>query len=68
MHDQIKIFFQDSLNSPNDFSYLETIDADHGRIETRRYWTNSDIECLQGKEKWAGIIGTLKTASTGFWM
>jgi predicted transposase YbfD/YdcC len=55
MHDQIKMFFQDSLNSPNDFCHLETIDADHGRIETRRYWTNSDIEWLQGKEKWAGI-------------
>ena len=26
--------------------YYQSFDADHGRIETRRYWLTSDIECL----------------------
>src|SRR4029453_10812533 len=29
-------------------AYHETIDGDHGRIETRRYWLTSEIEWLGG--------------------
>ena len=32
-----------------------TLDGDHGRIETRRHVLTSDIEWLQGKEKWAAF-------------
>lgn len=35
--------------------YVETLNADHGRIETRRYWIVSDIDWLDGKEKWESI-------------
>jgi predicted transposase YbfD/YdcC len=37
------------------FDYHETIDADHGKIEVRRYWTTSGIDWLQGKEKWVKL-------------
>lgn len=32
-----------------------TIDADHGRLETRHYWITSGIECLGVKGSWANI-------------
>lgn len=55
LHEDIKLFFQDA----NDTSFKdirhdfhETIDGDHGRIETRRYWTVSDIDWLEGKADW----------------
>ncbi len=35
--------------------YVETIDGDHGRIETRRYWITSDVECLGAKASWSGL-------------
>ena len=35
----------------------ERVDADHGRIETRRYWLTDDIECLGVKASWANIAG-----------
>ena len=35
----------------------ERVDADHGRIETRRYWLTDDIECLGVKSSWANIAG-----------
>ncbi len=35
--------------------YVETIDGDHGRIETRRYWITSDVECLGAKTSWSGL-------------
>lgn len=33
----------------------ETLDADHGRIELRRYWTIGNIDWLQDKGKWQGL-------------
>lgn len=36
-------------------SYYETLDGDHGRIETRRYWITDQIDWLEEKEKWAGL-------------
>ena len=36
-------------------AYHETVDGDHGRIETRRYWITSDIEWLGAKASWANL-------------
>jgi predicted transposase YbfD/YdcC len=36
-------------------AYHETVDGDHGRIETRRYWITSDIEWLGAKASWAKL-------------
>lgn len=53
LHKDIALFFQDPANGP--FETLETVDGDHGRVETRRYDTTDDIDWLQGKHEWAGI-------------
>lgn len=53
LHDDIALFFQEPKNGP--FGNCETIDGEHGRIETRRYFTTDDIEWLPGKQDWAGI-------------
>ena len=34
-------------------AYHETVDGEHGRIETRRYWITSEIEWLGAKGSWA---------------
>lgn len=49
-----------------DFSFDEyqTVDADHGRIETRKYIMTSDIDWLQEKENWAGIKSVGMVEST----
>lgn len=33
----------------------ETVDAGHGRIETRRYWAMGSVEGLLNGQKWAGL-------------
>ena len=38
-----------------EYDYHETLDADHGRIERRRYWTVGALDWLAGKGKWAGL-------------
>ena len=55
LHDDVALFFQSQKHTgfkQIPFDYHETIDADHGKIEIRRYWTTSDIDWLQGKENW----------------
>jgi len=36
-------------------AYHETVDGDHGRIETRRYWITSEIEWLNAKASWSNL-------------
>lgn len=35
--------------------FHETVDADHGRIETRRHYSTSDIDWLKEHHDWAGL-------------
>lgn len=53
LHEDIALFFQEPANGP--FDTWETVDGEHGRIETRRYFTSDDIGWLPGKNEWAGI-------------
>ena len=36
-------------------AYHETVDGDHGRIETRRYWITSEIAWLGAKASWTNL-------------
>jgi predicted transposase YbfD/YdcC len=58
LYGDIKLYMDDIILSSKEneaFSYYETIDADHGRIETRKYWITSDIDWLYGKANWRGL-------------
>ena len=66
LYEDVKLFFEyASLIEFDDIShsYHEDIDAGHGRIETRRVWTVSDLDWLQGKEQWKGlnVIGMVES-------
>jgi len=36
-------------------AYHETVDGDHGRIETRRYWITSEMEWLGAQASWSNV-------------
>ena len=58
LHEDIDLFFQEAGQSDFqdvDYGYHHTVDGDHGRIETRRYWTTSDVDWLPDKAKWKGL-------------
>jgi predicted transposase YbfD/YdcC len=44
-------------------SYHETLDADHGRIERRRYWTVDGLDWLEDQARWKGfnLIGMVES-------
>ena len=40
-----------------DHQYFETVEKDHGRIETRQYWYTHDIGGLGTLERWPNLAG-----------
>lgn len=49
LHDDVRLFFEAGLKAGFGAYAVdthETLDADHGRIETSRYWTVADIDWL----------------------
>jgi len=58
LHGEVQLLFEDVKAERLDDITSErhtTIDADHGRLETRHYWITSDIECFGVKGSWANI-------------
>jgi predicted transposase YbfD/YdcC len=58
LHGEVQLLFEDVKAERLDDITSErhtTIDADHGRLETRHSWSTSDIECLGVKGSWANI-------------
>jgi len=58
MAKQLKLTLDEAIalnfdGMPHDFA--QTIDGDHGRIETRRLWCTDDIDWLPGVKQWRGI-------------
>ena len=58
LYDDVTLFFEDAKRTDFaeiDHEHHETVDGDHGRIETRRYWITSDIEWLGAKASWSNL-------------
>ena len=36
-------------------AFVETVEKDHGRIETRRYYQSADISWFEDRDKWEGL-------------
>jgi len=58
LHGEVELLFEDIKAERLDgitAARHTTVDADHGRLETRHYWITSDIESLGVKGSWAKI-------------
>jgi predicted transposase YbfD/YdcC len=58
MHEQLKLTLDEAIALNFDgmaHDYVQTVDGDHGRIETRRLWCTDDIDWLPGLNEWRGI-------------
>jgi predicted transposase YbfD/YdcC len=54
LHDDVRLFLDDPA-TPN-LARAQTVDADHGRIETRIAAVSTDIEWLQKHHQWPGLV------------
>ena len=73
-HEEIQEFFNDAVapcatqaapTTPGTIDFFQTVEKDHGRIETRRYWQSSDIEWFADKPLWkklhsVGMVESLR--------
>ena len=58
LYEDVTLYLDDAQASnfaEIDHGYHETVDGDHGRIETRRYWITSKIDWLGAKASWAKL-------------
>ena len=63
-HEEIRAFFDDLIPPdpamgtpprPPRTDYVESVEGDHGRIETRRYWITDQIDWFADVEDWEGL-------------
>jgi len=67
LFNDIRLFFDDVLNrnpQPKIFDYYETIEKDHDRIETRKYWITSHIDWLTKEHSWHNLKSIALVEST----
>lgn len=58
LHDDLKLLFDEAI--PRNFEgmgydYHQTVDGDHGRVETRRVWVTRDVDWLRQRGDWPGL-------------
>ena len=64
-HAEIKSYLDDAVARHHEqararknavpLAYKETVEKDHGRLETRRYWQSGALDWFAGKDEWAGL-------------
>ena len=68
-HEEVKTYLDDAVarsqkttgkpaRSPQlkeELAFLETVEKDHGRLETRRYWQSADIDWFEDRAAWEGL-------------
>jgi predicted transposase YbfD/YdcC len=61
-HEEIKSFLDDAVipsaaprpQKPK-LAFVETVEKDHGRQETRRYWQTDEIDWFAGRAQWENL-------------
>jgi len=66
LHEDVKVFAAEQKSSgfkDATISRHETVDGEHGRIETRTYTAIHDVEWLQKRHGWPGLKGAVMVES-----
>ena len=70
VHDEVKSFLDDAVArwgkapaSVPELDYCETIEKDHGRIETRRFWQSDKVDWFTDRNQWEklGSFGVVES-------
>lgn len=67
LHEDVKLFFDEAIQNGwehTGYAWHETIDKDHGRIETRRCWSTWDIAWLKKRADWPGLASIVCVEAT----
>jgi predicted transposase YbfD/YdcC len=67
LHQEIRDYFYWAERrgfSEIEHSYCETVEKDHGRIESRRCWATEDIDWLKHKKQWRDLQSIIMVEAT----
>lgn len=67
LHEDVALFFDEHCDRGIGGDFItksQTVDADHGRVETRRCTVCSDIDWLTARHKWPGLQSVIMVEST----
>jgi predicted transposase YbfD/YdcC len=62
LHDDVRLYLATEV-SQGRLAVLETVEKDHGRIETRRYGLSTQMDGLEQKREWAGLLAVGRVES-----
>jgi predicted transposase YbfD/YdcC len=63
LHSDVSLFMDDPLRDPDGPSHT-TVDADHGRVETRVATVSADVDWLNATHRWPGLKAVGKIVRT----
>ena len=55
LHEDVRLYLDPELGRGR-LPVLETLEKDHGRIETRRYGLSTQLDWLEQKPEWADLL------------
>jgi predicted transposase YbfD/YdcC len=56
VHEEVRSYLDDAIvHAPDELAYTQTVEKDHGRIETRRYWQSERLAWFADLAKWEGL-------------
>lgn len=56
VHEEVKAYLDDAITrGARELARHETVEKDHGRLETRTYWQSADLEWFADRAKWEGL-------------
>jgi predicted transposase YbfD/YdcC len=63
LQEEVIPYFDGKIQKKDGYDYYETIEKDHGRIETRKCLVTSDIDWILQKHPWSGLksIGVIES-------
>ncbi|WP_115368663.1 ISAs1 family transposase [Moraxella bovis] len=62
LYEDIVLWLNSKLNN-NNITSIQTVEKDHGRIETRRYATSTQLDWLSGKDDWTNLHAVVMVES-----
>jgi len=62
VHDEVRSYLDDAISrwmqnpaSVPELGFYETVEKDHGRIETRRFWQSDNVGWFADRDRWKGL-------------
>ena len=56
VHQEVQSYLDDAITrGAKELIHLETVEKDHGRLETRRYYQSAALDWFADREKWEGL-------------